>query len=543
MTSRREAGPPPEIPGYRFQRLLGTGGYSDVHLYRQDLPDREVAVKVLFDGALDEGSGPTFVREANVMAALSAHPFIVTVFQAAISADGRPYLVMEYYPGGSFAERLRLERLPVAEVLQVAVQLSGAVETAHRSGILHRDLKPANVLLSEYGRPGLTDFGIATGTGQSAEAEGLSIPWAPPEIASGSGHGDVRSDVYSLAATVYTMLANRSPYEEPGGSNRSLDLVARIERGQVPPTARADVPDSLERLLRQAMSKDPDLRPPSADAFGRAVQDVEQELRLAVTPLEVRGEYRRAVAPAGPEEDRTRLKAPRVIEAHRGPAPSASPPPFPPSGPATVPPPPANVPPLPSEDGTVRRATPFVVGAQPPSVPPFASSAAPAAAPAGSGATGAAPAPAPAAGAGQERPRRSDPAARRRLAVRAVAVALVVLVALVVVRFVVGSGSEGGGSAATTTTTPSGLLPSEFTPPGLADLTGTASADGVALAWTSPTDASLSVRVLDPAGATLATVGAASLGVTVPGVGDVCVVRVEVVRGDVTSEKQQAAGC
>ena len=288
MTARREASAPPVLPGYDHVRTLGLGGFADVFLYRQDLPRREVAVKVLLAGSLDDEVRERFQTEANLMAQLSHHPSIVTVYQADIAADGRPYLVMEYCSRTGLAERYRTERISVAEVLRVGVRLASAVETAHRAGILHRDIKPANVLTTDFGWPALTDFGIAATTGQGGGATvGMSIPWSPPELLAEHPHGDQRSDVYSLAATLYSLLAGRTPFEIPGGQNGAQQLVARIERAPLPPTGRDDVPGELQAVLERAMAKVPELRHPSAAALGRALQQVEADLRLPVTPLDL----------------------------------------------------------------------------------------------------------------------------------------------------------------------------------------------------------------------------------------------------------------
>ena len=314
---------PPDLPGFRYERLLGSGGYSDVFLYEQEMPRRQVAIKVLVSDSLDGVDRQQFGDEANAMAAVSTHPFIVTIFHADIGPDGHPFLVMEYYPRPNFSVRARREQLSVAEVLRTGVQVASAVETAHRAGILHRDIKPANILTSEYGRPGLTDFGISSALvdGQVQAADGLSIPWAPPEVINGTAHGDRTSDVYSLAATIYTLLTGRSPFEVVGGSNRSLDLVERIERHPVPPTGRRDVPRSLERLLRQGMSKEPADRPGSAAAFARALQEIELEQQLAATPLEVRDEGSGAsVRQDVDDEDATHLKGPVVIRSQPPPS-------------------------------------------------------------------------------------------------------------------------------------------------------------------------------------------------------------------------------
>ena len=136
MTARREASAPPRLPGYEYLRVLGLGGFADVFLYQQELPRREVAVKVLLAGSLDDEVRARFQSEANLMAQLSHHPSIVTIYQAAIAADGRPYLVMEYCPRPNLQVRARKETFLVAEALRVGIQVAGAVETAHRAGRL-----------------------------------------------------------------------------------------------------------------------------------------------------------------------------------------------------------------------------------------------------------------------------------------------------------------------------------------------------------------------------------------------------------------------
>lgn len=286
--SGRAPSAPPALGGYTPVELIGSGGYADVFLYEQHMPNRKVAVKVLVGDAISgEAQRRQFAAEANLMARVSTHPYIVSIFQAEVAPDGRPYLVMEYYPGDNYLRRARREQFSIAEVLRVGVQVGSAVETAHRAGILHRDIKPANILTSEFRRPGLTDFGIASASGPEAdETEGVSIPWSLPE-AFGASELDARADVYSLAATLFHLLAGRSPFEVPGGDNGALALMSRIERDRVPPLGRSDAPASLERVLVQAMAKDPSHRPASAAEFVRQLQAVEAEMKLSVTPLEV----------------------------------------------------------------------------------------------------------------------------------------------------------------------------------------------------------------------------------------------------------------
>lgn len=277
----------PELPGLDLVRSLGRGGSAEVFLYNQSSPRMPVAVKVLFAERLSPLARHQFSLEADAMAALGDHPYIVQVFRSGVTADDRPYLVMRYYPNPNLAERARTERLSVAEVLQIGVRIACAVETAHRAGILHRDIKPHNILTSQYGEPGLTDFGIAANvaTADEAQAEGLSIPWAAPEVVYGNSPGDRATDVYSLGATLWTALVGRSPFEVPGGDNSYMAMMRRIHGERPPRTGRQDVPAALELLLAQAMAKSPGDRPPSALQFARSLQVIEAELGWAQTPL------------------------------------------------------------------------------------------------------------------------------------------------------------------------------------------------------------------------------------------------------------------
>lgn len=283
----RRPSPPPALPGFTYVEPLGTGGFADVFLYEQEMPRRRVAVKVLLADRISSGAAQEFADEANVMAMLSTHPAIVTIYQAGVAGDGRPYLVMEYCPRPNLQLRSRKEPFSVAEALRVGIQVAGAVETAHRAGVLHRDIKPANILVTEYNRPALTDFGIASTTGATGESSGMSIPWSPPESFAEPPQSGPRTDVWALGATLYTLLAGRSPFERPGERNSSADLIERIERAALPALARPDSPESLQRLLERAMAKNPDDRFPSAVAFARALQKIQIELSHSVTPIDI----------------------------------------------------------------------------------------------------------------------------------------------------------------------------------------------------------------------------------------------------------------
>ncbi|WP_430645486.1 protein kinase domain-containing protein [Agromyces sp. GXS1127] len=340
---RRPPAAPPELPGYTHLGLLGSGGFADVYLYEQRLPRRKVAVKVLLADDIDASTRAQFVAEANLMARLSAHPFIVTIFHADVSGDGRPYFVMEYCSGPSLSERYKRQPLSVEDALRTGIRLSGAVATAHAAGILHRDIKPANVLTNDYGWPALSDFGISSdlegdlpvhtmsftgdaaatgsGTGSDRAAVGMSVPWSPPEMFEDDPRPDTRSDVFALAATVHTLLAGRTPFEVPGRSNGPLDLIGRIERGRITPIGRDDVPASLETVLATGMAVHREDRYQSAVELGRALQRIELELGYSVTGIEVPnlggpgGREEPSSSPAADDKPATRARSVRVVEA------------------------------------------------------------------------------------------------------------------------------------------------------------------------------------------------------------------------------------
>jgi len=196
---------------YRLERVLGTGGMASVWLAMDARLDREVAVKVLSDVlALDDDYVRRFEREARIVANLS-HPHLVRVYD--FSVDGpRPYLVMEYVPGGSLADRLRDPKARGAQTWNAEVlarELLDALGYIHRAGVIHRDIKPANVLIGADGRARLTDFGIA----QPSDATRLtktgvvvgSGRYIAPEVMRGEPASE-RSDLYSLGVLIQQCL-------------------------------------------------------------------------------------------------------------------------------------------------------------------------------------------------------------------------------------------------------------------------------------------------------------------------------------------------
>ncbi|MCB1272892.1 MAG: serine/threonine protein kinase [Leucobacter sp.] len=289
MTEKRLP-PPPRLAGFDYIRPLGAGGFAAVYLYEQDLPRRPVAVKVLTGELRHARDRSDFEAEADAMARISNHPSIVSVHAAGIAADGRPYLVMEYCPG-SMRERTRGAPAPLEAVLDAGVRLAGALETAHRSGILHRDIKPSNVLITATGRPALTDFGIATLRGRAASDErsrAMSIPWAAPEVLTGETPGSVAGEIWSLGATLYTFAAGHSPFALPEAErNTRRAITARIVRARYRPVPGASGYQPFDAQLARAMAREPKDRFASMREFGESLQHLQRGYGFDVTPLDL----------------------------------------------------------------------------------------------------------------------------------------------------------------------------------------------------------------------------------------------------------------
>ncbi|WP_026460197.1 serine/threonine-protein kinase [Schaalia suimastitidis] len=314
----------PELNGYTWVRLLGSGGFADVHLYRQHVPARDVAIKVARFGG--ESSGIRELRrEANAMATVAGHPAVVELFSAGTAGDGRPYLVMEYCPVANIGAQVRARPMAVDRAIDTIIRLCGGVEMMHRSGLVHRDIKPGNVMLDSYGKPVLGDFGVAAEIGMLSPGglDGFSVLWAPPEQQHASTHAHPTQDVWALAATLWTLLVGRSPFEDPVGDNSAVAIATRVRSGALRALGRGDAPPHLEVVLREAMRVDPLTRTPSAFEFGRALQQVQEIMGRQVTQMELRDLpiAGRGGVPGGLSadsfDDATRLRGIASIDAER----------------------------------------------------------------------------------------------------------------------------------------------------------------------------------------------------------------------------------
>jgi oligopeptide transport system substrate-binding protein len=257
---------------------IGRGGFAVVYRGFQPAFERLVAVKVL-EVLPDESTRLAFQRECRAIGKLSGRSHILTVYEAGTAASGKPYLIMAYLSRGSLEDELkRSGPFSWSDAVAIGTKVARGLEAAHQSGILHRDVKPANILLSDDGEPHLADFGIAriagaTRHGQTALA--FTPAYAPPELLSGAPPSPAR-DVYSLAATLYHLIAGQPPF----GDAAHLDIfqmMARVVNEPVPDMRPLQVPETVCQVIERALAKDPVERPLSAESFARELEAAQDQ--------------------------------------------------------------------------------------------------------------------------------------------------------------------------------------------------------------------------------------------------------------------------
>ena len=293
----------PEIAGLTDWRPLARGGFATVWQARQETLNRLVAVKVDQRTLDSDKEQRRFLREAGAAGRMSGHPGIVTVHNAGLLPDGRPYIVMELCPGGSLTKWLKADHRPTQEqVRDVGERIADALADAHAHGVLHRDVKPANIMIDAYGSPGLADFGLAAmpqpGQDISVTMEALTPAYAPKEVLyqrPPSEHGDV----YSLAATMYALLDGKPP-RWPDEGTPSLPEIFELQRRPV--ERLPDVHPQLMNVLMAALADDADERPSAAE-FRDQLKAIDFADEPSVPPPSVPA----VVPPAEPPRRRRRL--------------------------------------------------------------------------------------------------------------------------------------------------------------------------------------------------------------------------------------------
>ncbi|GGL42006.1 hypothetical protein GCM10011588_65950 [Nocardia jinanensis] len=294
--------------GFEAATEIGRGGFGVVYRCVQESLDRTVAVKVLAVES-DADNHARFIREQRAMGRLTGHPNIVTVLGEGVTRTGRPYLVTPYYPLGSLEGWLRLHGpLPAEEVLRFGVKLAGALECAHLAGMVHRDVKPGNILLTDYGEPALTDFGIAHIAGGFRTAAGTvtgSPAFTAPEVLEGEAPTP-GADVYGLGATMFCALTGHAAFERRSGEKMVTQFL-RITSQPLPDLREHGVAADVSEVVEAAMNRDFRERPSAAD-LGEAIREVQRRHGYAVADMalqnqptpERHGEGPRALPPRSP---------------------------------------------------------------------------------------------------------------------------------------------------------------------------------------------------------------------------------------------------
>ncbi len=259
---------------YRLDGELGEGGMATVYVAHDLRHDRQVALKVLKPELAAALGAQRFLKEIQVTANLQ-HAHILPLYDSG-NADGALFYVMPLVRGESLRDRLAREKLlPVDETIRIMRQVAGALDYAHRQGIVHRDIKPENILLQD-GEALVADFGIALALaeagGDRLTGTGLSIgtvQYMSPEQASGERDIDARTDVYALGAVTYEMLAGEPPVTGPNA--RAIVAKLMTERPTSLRVVRDVVPRALDDIVMRALAKAPTDRFQSARAFGDAL--------------------------------------------------------------------------------------------------------------------------------------------------------------------------------------------------------------------------------------------------------------------------------
>ena len=279
------AGSAPHIPGCRDLSLIGERVARSLFSAWSDAAGRPVTVTVF--PPLSEGrTRAGFDQAAATAQRLGAHPSVLTIHGWGHAPDGRPWIVTDPQPPESVDTLLTMDGpLEVERALQVGVLLAGALETAHRAGIVHGDLQPDRLVFGSHGEPllvetGLAAFAVFPGLGA------LNNPvryHAPPEVLERT-EVTPATDVYSLATTVYALLAARAPHQKPAEvTDSNASLLLRILQMSVPPIGRRDLPPGLEDALRGPLSANPSKRPQQAIEVAWLLQDVQRRAGLPVT--------------------------------------------------------------------------------------------------------------------------------------------------------------------------------------------------------------------------------------------------------------------
>ncbi|WP_165922589.1 serine/threonine-protein kinase [Pseudonocardia endophytica] len=312
----------PDLPGLSDLSLLGRGGLADVYLARQQHLERWVAAKVFRVTLADDQAAERFRAECRAIGRLDQYPHVLTVYDAGVLADGRPYLISERCDGSLHDLVGMRGPLPVDRVAALGSTIGRALRFAHSAGMLHGDVTPQNLLLRTSGAPVLADFGLAVLRDHAPTAAGFTLLHAAPEALQPGVVIDERADVYGLGSTLYTVLTGAPPFPpRPGEDDAAYRSRARDE-----PAPRPDgVTDQMAGLLSAMLAFDPDHRPSTDEVItalettpGRGTRPAPSGGTLSATRPETDLPVREPVANPGrtprtdPDARTGRIRTPRV---------------------------------------------------------------------------------------------------------------------------------------------------------------------------------------------------------------------------------------
>jgi eukaryotic-like serine/threonine-protein kinase len=295
------------IGRYEIRSKLGAGGMGEVYLAEDTELGRQVALKLLPENLTDNRERLSrFKQEARAASTLN-HPNILTIHE--ISQEGSlHFIATEFIDGVTLRQQMKNSRIKIAEVLDMMMQVASALAAAHEAGIVHRDIKPENIMVRRDGYLKVLDFGLAKLTEpQAAISEASTLVQTDPGIVMGTAQYlspeqarglevDARSDIFSLGAVLYEMIASRAPFE----GNSKSEIVARILEREPQPLARfaREVPSELERIVTKALAKDREER-------YQTVKDFLIDLRKLKRQIEFDTENERSNQPAVNREGAT----------------------------------------------------------------------------------------------------------------------------------------------------------------------------------------------------------------------------------------------
>jgi serine/threonine protein kinase len=279
-----------KVGSFEIVKVIGRGGMGVVYLANDTKLDRSVAIKSIpAKLAKDSTARMRFQREAKILASLN-HPNIAIIYDIIEQEEGTGYLVLEYVPGETLAQRIARKRLKLQEALAIARQIAEAVSTAHDKGIVHRDLKPGNIKLTSDGRVKVLDFGLAKAAGYEAEDYDSTITrlglvigtpsYMSPEQTRGKTI-DYRTDIWSFGCILYEMLTAERPFE---GDTVSETVAHVLERQPDWRALLPETPSNIKALLHQCLEKDLKHR---LQHIGDAVVEINQILNLPSTSVPV----------------------------------------------------------------------------------------------------------------------------------------------------------------------------------------------------------------------------------------------------------------